>query len=64
MTLTYCFLKEQCKILLQTQWFCKLPTNISQKISSYAEYSKVKINPYTNESDIYNITITTSGELK
>lgn len=44
--------------------FAKLPTNISQKISSYAEYSKVKINPYMNTSAIYNITMITSGELK
>ena len=47
-----------------TMAFSRLPTNISQKINSYAEYSKVKINPYTNTSAIYNITMTTSGELK
>lgn len=48
----------------KTMVFAKLPTNISQKISSYAEYSKVKINSYTNTSAIYNITVTLSGELK
>ena len=48
----------------KTMVFAKLPTNISQKISSYAEYSKVKINPYMNTSAIYNITMITSGELK
>lgn len=51
-------------ITSRTMTFAKLPTNISQKISSYAEYSKVKINPYTNKSAIYNITMTNSGELK
>lgn len=51
-------------ITSRTMTFAKLPTNISQKISSYAEYSKVKINPYMNESAIYNITMTNSGELK
>lgn len=51
-------------ITSRTMTFSKLPTNISQKISSYAEYSKVKINSYTNESAIYNITMTNSGELK
>lgn len=59
------FLKGAVKnITSSTMAFAKLPTNISQKISSYAEYSKVKINPYTNTSAIYNITIPTSGELK
>jgi len=48
----------------KTMVFAKLPTNISQKIRSYAEYSKVDINPYINTSAIYNITITTYGELK
>lgn len=52
------------KINSKTMVFAKLPTNISQKISSYAEYSKVKINPYMNTSAIYNITMITSGELK
>lgn len=51
-------------ITSKTMTFSKLPTNILQKINSYAEYSKVKINPYTNTSSIYNITMTTSGELK
>ena len=51
-------------ITSRTMAFASLPTNISQKISSYAEYSKVKINPYTNKSAIYNITMTNSGELK
>ena len=51
-------------ITSRTMTFSKLPTNISQKISSYTEYSKVKINPYTNTSAIYNITMTNSGELK
>lgn len=48
----------------KTITFTKLPTNISQKISSYAEYSKVNINSYLNTSAIYNITVTSSGELK
>ena len=48
----------------KTMVFAKLPTNISQKISSYAEYSKVNINSYLNTSAIYNITVTSSGELK
>ena len=52
------------KITSNTMVFAKLPTNISDKISSYAEYSKVKINPYMNTSAIYNITMTDSGELK
>ncbi|OFO70704.1 MULTISPECIES: BppU family phage baseplate upper protein [Staphylococcus] len=51
-------------ITSRTMVFAKLPTNISQKIRSYAEYSKVKINSYTNTSSIYNITVITSGELK
>lgn len=51
-------------ITSRTMTFASLPTNISQKISSYAEYSKVKINPYMNTSSIYNITVITSGELK
>lgn len=48
----------------KTITFTKLPTNISQNISSYAEYSKVNINSYLNTSAIYNITVTSSGELK
>lgn len=51
-------------ITSRTMTFAKLPTNISQKISSYAEYSKVGINPYINTSVIYNITMTTSGKLE
>lgn len=59
------FIKGSVKnITSRTMEFAKLPTNISQKISSYAEYSKVKINPYMNTSAIYNITMITSGELK
>ena len=59
------FIKGAVKnITSNTMVFAKLPTNISQKIRSYAEYSKVDINPYMNTSAIYNITITTSGELK
>ncbi|WP_145422751.1 BppU family phage baseplate upper protein [Staphylococcus haemolyticus] len=52
------------KVSSKTIAFTKLPTNISQKISSYAEYSKVNINSYLNTSTIYNITVTSSGELK
>lgn len=44
--------------------FAKLPTNIIRKISSDAEYSKVKIDSIENTSAIYNITITFTGELK
>lgn len=51
-------------ITSNTMVFAKLPTNILQKISSYAEYSKVKINSIMNTSAIYNITMTSSGELK
>lgn len=51
-------------ITSRTMEFAKLPTNISNKIRSYAEYSKVKINSYMNTSSIYNITVITSGELK
>lgn len=51
-------------ITSRTMVFAKLPTNISRKISGYSEYSKVDINPYINTSAIYNITITTYGELK
>ena len=59
------FIKGAVKnIASNTMVFASLPTNISQKISSYAEYSKVKINSYTNTSAIYNITMTNSGELK
>ena len=59
------FLKGAVKnITSRTMAFANLPTNISDKISSYAEYSKVKINPYMNTSAIYNITMTTSGKLE
>lgn len=51
-------------ITSRTMVFAKLPTNISRKISGYSEYSKVDINPYINTLAIYNITITTYGELK
>ncbi|MCM5673564.1 BppU family phage baseplate upper protein [Staphylococcus hominis] len=51
-------------ITSNTMVFAKLPTNILQKTSSYAEYSKVKINSILNTSAIYNITVTSSGELK
>lgn len=51
-------------ITSRTMAFASLPTNISQKISSYAEHSKVGINPYINTSVIYNITMTTSGKLE
>lgn len=51
-------------ITSKTMVFASWPANISNKISSYAEYSKVKINPYMNTSAIYNITMTNSGELK
>ena len=51
-------------ITSNTMVFAKLPTNISQKISNYSEYSKVKINSILNTSAIYNITVTSSGELK
>lgn len=43
---------------------CKVTNEHFTKIRSYAEYSKVKINSYTNTSSIYNITVITSGELK
>lgn len=48
----------------RTMEFAKLPTNISQKISNYSEYSKVGINPYINTSVIYNITMATSGKIE
>lgn len=51
-------------IASRTMTFAKLPTNISNKISSDAEYSKVKINSIENTSAIYNITVTSTGELK
>lgn len=51
-------------ITSRTMAFASLPTNISQKISNYSEYSKVGINLYINTSVIYNITMATSGKLE
>lgn len=52
------------KINSKTMVFAKLPTNISQKISGYMQYTKASINSYTNTLTIYNITLTSNGELK
>lgn len=48
----------------KTMVFAKLPTNISQKISGYTQYTKASINSYTNTMTIYNITLNSNGELK
>lgn len=52
------------KVNSKTMVFAKLPTNISQKISGYMQYTKASINSYTNTLTIYNITLTPNGELK
>lgn len=48
----------------KTMVFAKLPTNISQKISGYTQYTKASINSYPNTMTIYNITLNSNGELK
>ena len=48
----------------KTMVFAKLPTNISQKISGYTQYTKASINSYNNTMTIYNITLNLNGELK
>lgn len=48
----------------KTMVFAKLPTNISQKISGYTQYTKASINSYINTMTIYNITVNLNGELK
>lgn len=48
-------------ITSKTMTFAKIPTNISQKMNTYADYTKVSINSYLNTMAIYNITITTDG---
>lgn len=48
----------------KTMVFAKLPTNISQKISGYTQYTKASINSYTNTMTIYNITLNSNGEIK
>lgn len=48
----------------KTMVFAKLPTNISQKISGYTQYTKASINSYINTMTIYNITLNLNGELK
>lgn len=48
----------------KTMVFAKLPTNISQKISEYTQYTKASINSYTNTLTIYNIILNSNGELK
>ena len=48
----------------KTMVFAKLPTNISQKISGYTQYTKASINSNTNTMTIYNITLNSNGELK
>lgn len=48
----------------KTMVFAKLPTNISQKISGYTQYTKASINSYNNTMTIYNITLNSNGELK
>lgn len=48
----------------KTMVFAKLPTNISQKISGYTQYTKASINSYLNTMTIYNITLNPNGELK
>ncbi|MBW4837584.1 MAG: BppU family phage baseplate upper protein [Staphylococcaceae bacterium] len=52
------------KVNSKTMVFAKLPTNISQKISGYMQYTKASINSYTNTLTTYNITLTPNGELK
>lgn len=48
----------------KTMVFAKLPTNISQKISGYTQYTKASISSYINTMTIYNITLNSNGELK
>lgn len=48
----------------KTMVFAKLPTNISQKISGYTQYTKASISSYINTMTIYNITLNLNGELK
>ena len=48
----------------KTMVFAKLPTNISQKISGYMQYTKAGIDSYTNTLTIYNIILNSNGELK
>ncbi|WHI79026.1 BppU family phage baseplate upper protein [Staphylococcus hominis] len=48
----------------KTMVFAKLPTNISQKISGYTQYTKASINSYINMMTIYNITLNLNGELE
>lgn len=52
------------KVSSKTMVFAKLPTNISQKISGYVQYTKASINSYTNTLTVYNITLNSNGELK
>ena len=46
------FIKEQLVKSIQNDGVCKVTDEYFTKISSYAEYSKVKINPYMNTSAI------------
>ena len=58
------FIRGAVSNVSSKQWFCEVAYKHITKISSYAEYSKVNINSYLNTSAIYNITVTSSGELK
>ena len=46
-----------------TMTFSQLPQNISQKINSFMQYTKANINPYLNTMIIYNIRLSSNGEL-
>lgn len=52
------------KVSSKTMVFAKLPTNISQQISGYVQYTKASINSYSNTLTVYNITLNSNGELK
>ena len=58
------FIRGQLAMLVQNNNVYEIAYKYIAKISSYAEYSKVNINSYLNTSAIYNITVTSSGELK
>ncbi|MEB2655278.1 BppU family phage baseplate upper protein [Staphylococcus haemolyticus] len=51
-------------ITSRTMTFAKIPTNISQKMDSRSEYSKVNMDLFTNAMVIYNVTAKPNGDLE
>ncbi|MEJ7420380.1 BppU family phage baseplate upper protein [Staphylococcus haemolyticus] len=51
-------------ITSRTMTFAKIPTNISQKMDSRSEYSKVDMDLFTNAMVIYNVTAKPNGDLE